>query len=464
MKIPLKYLEKYQKLLNKNDFLKFKEYLQKPLRKCIRVNLLKTSVKEFKKYAKKQNWELFPIPWTKEGFFIDRTDKSTPLGKTPAFIAGLFYIQEASSMIPPSFFKYQKNDIILDFCASPGSKTTQISSYLKENSVILANEFNNKRVKALNTNLERAFAYKTIITQKDGRIFADYFPNFFNKILLDAPCSGESTIRKDKNALKYWNEKLVNKMAKNQLNLLKYAVLALKKEGELIYSTCTLSPEENEENIKKILEIFPNSLKLIPLTPKWYNKENSLLKGTLRIYPQDFDTEGFFIAKIKKTAETEEKKIMIKGKRSSPFYPLRKNSENLLKKFLYENFEIYFKKTQDFQERNDEIWLKSKEAEKINEKISYLKSGILIAEFKKNRLKLTNEGLQYFYLNYKFKKGVFSLSKEQKDKFLKGEDLFLEKKPKEDFLVCIFDEIFIGGAKKLNNKLKNLIPRKNIFN
>ncbi|MBT4936533.1 NOL1/NOP2/sun family putative RNA methylase, partial [Candidatus Peregrinibacteria bacterium] len=336
--IPQIFWEKYKKMLSSSEFEAFKEASLKPLRKSIRINTLKISVDDFKKEAKKLQWKLKPIPWCKNGFWIEREDRSEPLGKSLLHLLGYFYIQEASSMIPPEVLKPKKDDIILDMSSAPGSKTTQIAALMQNSGIIVANEPEGSRIKALHSNIERLGVANTLISQKDGRAFSEYFSNFFDKILLDAPCSGEGTIRKDSSALEHWNEKRVEVMSRLQKDLIAHAFMALKPGGEMVYSTCTLSPEEDEEVLEFLLETCEGNAELLPIelsheilrqTQGLYptRSENKQLKdsGILKIWPQTYDTEGFFIAKIKKNFPTESGNFQ-KNRRNSPFVPVSKGT------------------------------------------------------------------------------------------------------------------------------------------
>ena len=296
------FIERYSKL---TDFKEFKNSCLTPLRRSIRVNTLKISVNDLKQRLE-SNFILQKIPWCNEGFFIEHKTGRRDIGNTLEHTLGYYYIQEAVSMIPPLLLNPQKEDLILDMCASPGSKTTQIASLMENQGLIIANDYKGIRLRPLGINLQKSGITNTIITLMRGQ----WFKNFqFDKILLDAPCSGTGAIRKYLKTLLTYNTKMITKLAKEQKQLIITAFQALKPKGTLIYSTCSLEPEENEEVIDFLLKKYNNVLiekinlnikksePILNFNNKTYSEE---IKNTLRLWPQDNDTEGFFVAKIKK--------------------------------------------------------------------------------------------------------------------------------------------------------------------
>ena len=294
MQFKPKFIEKYEKITDIEKFMKFS--LKEP-RKSIRVNTIKISVSELKQKLEEKNFKLTQIPWCKEGFFI--TGNRTDLGNLLEHSLGYFYVQEASSMIPALILNPDENDIVLDMAASPGSKTTQLASIMNNSGLIIANELKYERTKSLSINLERSGISNTIITNSDAR----NIKGNYDKILLDAPCSGTGTIRKSLKTIKIWNPNMYKKLSNIQKQLIQHAFSLLKENGILVYSTCSISPEENEEVIEFLLKNHDNArIEKIDLNIK--NSEsvtnNKEVKNCLRIWPQDNDTDGFFIAKIKK--------------------------------------------------------------------------------------------------------------------------------------------------------------------
>ncbi len=305
-----KFVERYSKL---TDFETFKKYSLSFLKRSIRVNTLKTSVNEIKKRME-ENWELTEVPWCKEGFWIRNIkDGRRDIGNLEEHTLGYIYIQEASSMIPPLVLEPKENEIILDMCASPGSKTTQIGQYMNNTGMLIANDYKGDRLAALGINVQKTGLTNCVLTMMEGRHFIKFKEQpIFDRILVDAPCSGTGNIRRSIKTLTIWNPDMVKRLSGIQKLLLRTGFEILKPNGTLVYSTCTLEPEENEAVVDALLEQYPNAkLEKIPAKKmkinhspavlKFEEKEfNTEIEKCLRLWPQDNDSEGFFVAKITK--------------------------------------------------------------------------------------------------------------------------------------------------------------------
>lgn len=299
------FVERYSKL---TDFDEFKKYCLSFLRRSIRVNTLKISVEELKKRLE-DVWKLEQIPWCKEGFWMEhKTEDRRDIGNLLEHSLGYFYVQEAVSMIPPIVLDPKPGEKVLDMCAAPGSKASQISQYMENKGVLVANDFKGIRLAPLGINMQRIGSTNAVLTLMDGKRFAQSGLEF-DKILLDAPCSGTGTIRKSIKTLRIWNTGMIKKISYEQKKLLEAAFSILKKGGTMVYSTCSLEPEENEGVISWFLENHSDAkLKEIDLDIKRSpaieefegEKYNPEVKKCLRLWPQDNDTEGFFVTKIKK--------------------------------------------------------------------------------------------------------------------------------------------------------------------
>ncbi|MFH1377031.1 MAG: RsmB/NOP family class I SAM-dependent RNA methyltransferase [Candidatus Woesearchaeota archaeon] len=295
-----KFIERYSKLTN---FQEFKEASLKQHPKSIRTNTLKITPTKLKQRLKE--FKLKQIPWCKEGFWVE--GERTDLGNLPEHGLGYFYIQEASSMLPSIALDPKKGDFVLDIAAAPGSKTTHLAALMKNTGLIIANDPDYKRIKALNMNIQRSGITNTIITKMPGRFFKNLN---FDKILLDAPCSGTGTIRKSPRTILEWNPNNIKRIAGIQRQLIKTSFENLKKGGILVYSTCTLEPLENEGIVSHLLENYPNAklekinikIKSSPAILEFEDQKfDPEVKKCLRIWPQDNNTDGFFVAKILKS-------------------------------------------------------------------------------------------------------------------------------------------------------------------
>jgi len=280
----------------------FFEYMVKPIRPSIRINTLKCEIEQVVENLARR-FELKKIPWCEEGFYINTEN----YGDIMEYRLGLIFPQEAASMIPPLLLELSNKDIVLDMCAAPGAKTTQIAQYMENRGCVIANEPNIRRINVLISNLQRCGVLNTQVTRYDGRFFSKY-ENCFDSVLVDAPCSNAGMVRKNFKYLKSWREKEIEHLSRLQKALIIAGYRTLKNGGVLVYSTCTLDPMENEEVVDYLLrntdaEIEEIGLPLRKREPfvNFGDKEyTSEVRKCLRIHPQDNDTEGFFVAKIRK--------------------------------------------------------------------------------------------------------------------------------------------------------------------
>ena len=234
------------------------------------------------------------------------------IGRSLEHLLGYYYVQEIASMLPVLALKPRPGELVLDIAAAPGSKTTQIAAAMKNTGTIIANDVNLKRLKILASNMERCGVVNSIITRRDGIALCKRLKDagfLFDKILVDAPCSGEGTLRSSPITYQMWNIHTIKSLSKLQKGILASALEILKIGGEIVYSTCTHAPEENEEVVDFVLKNFDNikiesislPIKCRPGINKWLDSSyDKNVEKSCRIYPQDNNTEGFFIAKLRR--------------------------------------------------------------------------------------------------------------------------------------------------------------------
>jgi NOL1/NOP2/sun family putative RNA methylase len=305
------FLERMKKLLGK-DFSSYMEILKVPVTKSIRCNTLKISPNELKKRLENNGWKIkIPFKDFPEIMIIESETQPGEIGRAIEHLLGYYYMQETASMLPPLVLNAKEGEKVLDLCASPGSKTTQIAARMKNKGLLIANEVKFGRIKILAANIERCGVMNTIMTRRDGIALCKRFQKegiLFDKILLDAPCSGEGTIRSTPRTLEMWNPHTIENLSKLQKSLIASCIEVLRPNGILIYSTCTHAPEEDEEVVDFAIKNFNVKVEKISLPlktregiTKWEDKTYSKeVKLCHRIYPQVADTEGFFIAKLRK--------------------------------------------------------------------------------------------------------------------------------------------------------------------
>ena len=273
-------------------------YLKKRM-VTFRVNTLKTSIEKVEEVLKNNNIEFEKVSWSDVAYIVKNVREDT-LKELEIYKNGEIYLQSLSSMLPPIVLEPKENTDILDMCAAPGGKTTELASLTNNNANITACELNKIRIEKLKYNIEKQGATSVYTMQEDSRKINDFFS--FDNILLDAPCSGSGTLNvEDVNLEKTFTEKLIEKSQKSQLELLNKAVKILKQGQEMVYSTCSILNVENEEIVSKILK--NNKVEIVPI--EFEGKEElpllpTKIDGTLCVMPTEF-YEGFFIAKIRKS-------------------------------------------------------------------------------------------------------------------------------------------------------------------
>ncbi|MFZ9138868.1 MAG: RsmB/NOP family class I SAM-dependent RNA methyltransferase [Bacilli bacterium] len=240
-----------------------------------------------------------PIPWHSQGYYVA---PSTLHGHHPYHHAGAFYFQEASAMAVIPMLDIQPKDVVLDMAAAPGSKSTDIASRLGPQGFLIANDIDGRRAQTLMYNVERLGLNQVIVTHHDPHHLPTLFPNFFDKILVDAPCSGEGMFRKDPNAMESWSVEHVETCATRQQYLLEEAVKLLKPGGRIVYSTCTFSPEENEKLIEAFL-IQHHDFKLIHHPLQQHFDARSTLGIGVKLWPHLVKGEGHYIAILQHQGE-----------------------------------------------------------------------------------------------------------------------------------------------------------------
>lgn len=296
-------IERYIKLFGKEETKKLLEANEKPLKKVIRINTLKISPKECLTRLEKKGFSFSKVKWCDYAFIVE--GGKYPIGATPEYLLGYYYIQDSTSLVPVIELNPKPGQIVADITAAPGGKTTHISQLMENEGIVVASDINFQKIKALRSNVQRCGAQNVIVINADAHEICKSGLKF-DKILLDAPCSAEGTIRKvpqrrqtiKPGDFKYYSTK--------QKALINSAKDALKDGGILVYSTCSLAPEENELVIEHALkngfEILDISNKYCsPGLTKFFDKEHDhRLAKCCRFYPHIHDTQGFFVAKLKK--------------------------------------------------------------------------------------------------------------------------------------------------------------------
>lgn len=294
VKLPEAFLENMKDLLG-DEYGAFLESERSLGFRGLRVN---TSKVEAEKFEEISPFPLERIPWIPNGFYLEA---DAPASRHPYYAAGLYYLQEPSAMTPAAFLPIQEGDRVLDLCAAPGGKATELAARLRGTGLLAANDISSSRAKGLLKNLEQHGQGNILVTSESPERLASYFPEFFDKILVDAPCSGEGMFRKDPSMVKDWLEHGPDWYASVQREIVEQASRMLKPGGMLLYSTCTFSPKENEGTVAHLLE-YDTSFRVCPL-PEYSGFAPGRLKHCIRIYPHRMKGEGHFLALLQKCGE-----------------------------------------------------------------------------------------------------------------------------------------------------------------
>jgi 16S rRNA (cytosine1407-C5)-methyltransferase len=479
--IPENFKTHYRKILGEKRAEIFFDFCQRPLKKCVRVNPLKYTNKKFEALAALKNWSVSPIPWCNTGYFLEREKEDrTPLGNISEHLLGGLYIQEASSMLPITALFYGHENInfsgkkVCDVASAPGSKTTQLAGEMNGKGVLVSNELSASRLKALYSNIERCGVDNVLLTNYDGENLCNLLPETFDFLLLDAPCTGEGTIRKNKDALQNWTELDAPRMGNLQKKLITSAFTSLKPGGEMVYSTCTLARAENEEVVEFLQKKFPEEVEIIPLGGLFEGaKKSQTPEGFLCIWPEIFDSEGFFVAKIRKkndacrdvacnvSTKTEKNKSSLKN---FPFEQVSQSEEKQIQKFFLEQwgYALDIKKSgKTLWKKTEEktIWLFPENAEEIFSRVKCDRIGIPLLTLHKKEWRTKYEcGIA---LGKDFTKNFLEISSEQFIKIFSGEDIpfdHLDPKMKGEFL-CVYKNFPVAIGKVTKQKWKNALPR-----
>lgn len=305
--LPELFLNRMERMLGE-EYQKFLESYQMPQYHSLRINLLKGTEEELRT---KVGFLKEPVAWAAGGCYCKEEERP---GKHPFHEAGAYYIQEASAMAPAAYLGAEPGERILDLCAAPGGKSTQIAADMCGRGLLVCNEIHPQRAKILSENVERMGIRNALVVSHKPDFLAERFPAYFDRILVDAPCSGEGMFRKKEEAVKEWSLENVKMCADRQSDILESAALMLRPGGRMVYSTCTFAPEEDEGTVSAFLqkhqefhledtEKFPGMASGMPLYCETDSKE---IEKTIRLWPHKLKGEGHFVACFKKEGEALE--------------------------------------------------------------------------------------------------------------------------------------------------------------
>lgn len=456
MEIPGAFLARMQSELG-SEYEAFLESLSEVPASGLRLNLSRWNLSEAS--------EVLPflgerIPWSPHGYYYDTQYRP---GRHPAWFAGLYYMQEPSAQAPAEFLPVSPGDRVLDLCAAPGGKSTRLAEKLAGTGVLLANDISASRAQILLNNLELSGAANIYVTAESPEHLAEAFPQTFQAVLVDAPCSGEGMMRKDSDIISDWQRRGPEWYAPLQREILAQAAVLTAPGGYILYSTCTFSRAENEDNIKWFLEEFPD-FTTVPM-PADHGIAEGSLTGTLRLWPHRLQGEGHFLALLQKAGAPNELHL---AESSGTMVPPRlsgtKGSRN--KKALAFNMEKELPRFGISPERGklfhkDSLYFFLPDGLPVVKGIRYLRTGLLLGEEKNGRF-LPSHALA---MAMPSENSVPRIELDWKDerliRYLKGETLTLSEEegalPDEYILVCAGHHP-LGWAVKSGLRLKNKYP------
>ena len=432
----------------------------------LRVNTLKMNLEEFERIAP---FHLKKVPWISNGYFYEAEDAPA---KHPFYSAGLYYLQEPSAMTPASRLKVQPGERVLDLCAAPGGKATELGAALQGEGLLVANDINTARARALLRNLELFGISNSFVTNEPPHVLAERFPEFFHKIMVDAPCSGEGMFRKNPAVVDSWQEKGPEYFSKLQREIIVQAADMLLPGGMMFYSTCTFSPLENEKTITHLLKERPD-MEVIPMEDyEGFAEVLTSYRGEVfdescklcrRIWPHKMSGEGHFMALLHKKSGTQQQ-VQQTVSQSSIWWEKCKGL-NKEQKAAAEDFFSHVNIAYDGKRidvRGDNLYYLP--APKYDGRgLHFLRNGLFMGEFKKKRFEPSQPFALALHAQDFDQVLDFPADDERLSRYLRGEtldvsDLIAGEKKRKGWQLVMVAGHPLGFGKLVNNNLKNKYP------
>lgn len=455
MYLPVEFEEKMRRLLGGE----YEDYLacyQEPRYYGLRVNTKKISVEEFLRICP---FEIHPVPWIENGFYYDG-ERVSP-AKHPYYFAGLYYLQEPSAMTPANRLPVEPGDKVLDVCAAPGGKATELGAKLQGKGLLVANDISSSRAKGLLKNIEVFGIGNVLVLSEEPGKLTEYFPEYFDKILIDAPCSGEGMFRKDRKMVKAWEEHGPAFFSKLQRSIVMQAAQMLRPGGYLLYSTCTFDGLENEGTIGYLLEQHPEFTieSITPYEgfsqgmPELYNPAIPNLRDTVRIFPHKMRGEGHYIALLRK-GEERAVTLSASGKKSGKKLP--SELAEFVERIDWSQMGGAFD-ARRIEIHSERVYYMPEGLAKLSG-IRFLRTGLLLGELKKNRFE-PSQALAMCLSCQAYPDAIcLDAGDDRVLRYLKGETLDVEDlvpaKAKGWYLLCV-DKYPLGWGKLAGGTLKN---------
>ncbi len=471
--LPDSFKQEMIKMLGEEEYLRYEACLRESLQHGLRVNTGRMSAEEFRTISP---WQLDQIPWCKNGFYLSEDALLTPPSRHPYYYAGLYYLQEPSAMLPAAALPVEPGDRVLDLCAAPGGKSTALAEKLNGEGVLLCNDISASRAKALIKNLELFGVRNAVVTAEEPERLAAAFPDYFDKILIDAPCSGEGMFRKSASMISDWTIEKRAEYAAIQRSILPHALRMLRPGGMLLYSTCTYAPEEDEGSVQFLLDLpeaREKGLKLeripllegfLPGNPEWIPNGSQELEYTVHLIPHRVRGEGHFAALLR--SEIPEEAKSSKDRNTDGSFSGRRSSSVrtgvLLQKKHPEfaSFAARIRRDWDPERLVDQNGYLSyvPEDRRLRElrNLRVLRRGLFLGEVKKNRFE-PSQALAMTLSPDSFDNCLsLSPSDERVIRYLRGETLeYAPQEAEEGWVLVTLGRLPLGFGKAANGQIKN---------
>ncbi len=462
--LPQEFLERMQTLLG-NEYQDFLACYGRESRHSLRINPLKYRMDVKTGQAKKQASDILlpfpvtPIPWEENGYYYG---EEVQPGKHPYHEAGLYYIQEASAMAPVHYLEPGPGERILDLCAAPGGKSTQIAAAMQGKGLLVCNEIHPARAKILSENVERMGIRNALVLNETPQKLADRFEAYFDRILVDAPCSGEGMFRKNKEACQEWSLVNVKLCAERQAEILDAAAGMLRPGGRLVYSTCTFAPEENEGSIAHFLKRHPE-FSILPVEKTegmacgcmdWVGEEEAVegMEHTIRLWPHKLSGEGHYLAVLIKEGQTAEgyQGFCRYGNESL------KREKDCVEFLDFKQKYLTCELSGGYLQFGDQLYLVPEGLPSL-QKLKVLRAGLWLGTVKKNRFEPSHA--LALALGIQDVKNTVNLSSEGTEirSYLSG--MTLENSGEKGWYLVAVDGFSIGWGKLAGGILKNHYPK-----
>ena len=479
--------DRYRHLLDPDEFAQLEAAIQRPLPPALRVNTLKIDLEDARRvWPIEYGWQIQPVPFCGSGWQIDGNEES--LSRTIEHRMGFYYIQDAASMLPAEMFNYDDDlPLILDMAASPGGKTTHLASKIHDRGLIIANDSSSGRIGALRSNLQTWGAMSAALSSYPGERFGEWFPDTFHKVLLDAPCSGESLRTDERRKTRFVSTKERLQLQHRQIKLLTSAFQAVKPGGQIVYATCTLAPEEDEAVIDALLKQHPHQATIeavdhiLPLPAPALTNEGERefereIGKAVRLWPHLYDTSGFFAALIRKCDSIESPSFggigvestmpPVRSLAQAGFAPMTSQQQHEVIDYLNETYGFDLSVVIDLQRL--ELWRRDRSVYALPDRFvspfadfPCIAVGMLIGEWSDVVFVPSHELIARF--SSQFTGQRWMLADDQVTHWLTGVDLRGLTLPYPISRVILLEDEehrFIGRGKVLRDRLRNLLPRR----